>query len=1201
MSAQQTSLGDFSVSQNTTDESRNPTNNSSTDVSTEHRLVTDGGVDEDLEFNTGDFRYIRIASDTKHPMDKWGGYSQDFDEAEHVYTHEDVQDASHNRWGIAGMESPENVNRDFHLLIFDLDLYKTDEFDDDDVQVTNAEGVPIVKSQNGGAHLYFALHDPVSESDIKLNHDWIDLRGSAVKSHVVAPANIPGCEDSNYELTNDTTVPVFFSVGEVLDRVEIGGEPIAEHDPDNPLEVDFDRGDAPDERPDCYHAALSFRSSEARKEHPNEFKIDTYAGLLGLAAGYDVDTVTEDFEEYAPAGDSNKFDEQKTRKHLTRLAEKIENEGMCPPALSTLREHGILKPDEQCTCSIEYHGSTPSKQNADTADSSADSFNSSSVLEFRGNTCGWEQEIEKDDGSIEYIFHEVANFRIEVLSYLYEDGERLIELEVIPSTGEDSYEVTVPSTVFNDVRKFKNNIVTGFTTTWSGSSKRKHLDEFRKLVTSQDAPRREGTSHMGLHPETGEFVTPNGVLTADGWTNDPETTYIERGITPERAWTLDSDTDTDYDPEDVLEIVDLVTSMRNSERLIPLLGWLYAASVRPYIQEWEGDFNSAHVSGEAGAGKSLSIEELWKLFGMNGKPMEVSDTKFSLMTAMASSKSIPMWYDEYKPGDMSDYEKDRFQNLMRKTTGGGVATRGNADKSTDQYNLMAPILISGEQRIQGNAEERRSVQTRFLKNVQEEGSETKVAYSKLTGSDYKDASGTKQYPEARDLSKHALSFYQFILGLDEDELKSVWRNSREHTGDLLDSNGITSLNDLPTQGIQTIHFGMELLRLFVTHLEQEAGLPDTDCVSDEQEVNDALLYAAKELGGGDGGRKTHLDDFVELLSRAAQAEYLERDNHYSVVKEGTPDEELALHLATCHDAVSKYVRDHDVSSVDLLNSASDYKDHMKEHSSEDESYVITHSQPTSGMNRCARIDTESVAETLDVNLRAFGLGDEVDSPAENPESLEDVATAVRELDNEGNPYVTVTVQVNNWDTDSEHGPEAQGVVSDSTAPIDLVDWTGCDLDGKAPFEEDELYVLEDVRVSLYNGSLQLELVEGTTKVEKIQEGVGYTGHADSGVNEIVTAVADGGDTPASEGADTADEDSTEAPADGDESVEELAERARAKLSARFEEGDDVSVPSFAPTIDANPKTMLLAMNELKKEGVVENIGGNVFRYIGGDE
>ncbi|GAA0678869.1 hypothetical protein ACFQDG_01140 [Natronoarchaeum mannanilyticum] len=1110
----QTSLGDFSVSQHDTDESTT----TNTDEQTGHRVVTDGGADADLDFNYDELRYIRVADGKKQPIDAWGGYSQDFEDADDVYMHEEVCESDHDEWGVVGIDAPDG--HDWYTFILDIDIHKSDDYDVDDIVVTDAEDTPIVKSQNGGVHVYFALHESVKEADIDLVHPWIDLQGSATKSHVVAPRNIPGCEGSDYDLVNDTEIPVFFSVGEVLDRVNIGGEPIGEHDPSDPLDVDFERGEAPDEMPTCYYSALSFRSSEAREEHPNAFKIDTFAGMLGLAAGYSVDDVTEHFGEFAPHG--TEFDEQLTRDHLKKLARKLDNGALVPPAISTLREHGILAAGESCTCSIEYHGSAPSPKTSGTSGGSSEGFHSASDLQFDGNTCGWYDEVKRDDGSTEYVWREVANFRLEALSYLFEEGERLIELRVIPSTGEESYEVTVPATVFNDVRKFKNNVVTGITTTWSGSAKRNHLDELRKLVGSQDAPVRQGVNYLGLNPETGEFLTPNGVLTEGGWTDDPESVLIDGGSTPEASWDLDPDTHTEYDADEVLDIIDLVTSMRNTERFLPVLGWLYTTPVRPYIQSWEGEFNSVHVSGETGSGKSTSLSILSEMVGLNGEPMKVDDTKFAMVQSFSSTRSVPLWFDEYKPSDLKDYEVDRFQNLLRDATKGNQASRGTQSQTTNQYPVKAPVMVSGEQRLQGSAEERRSIVTRFLKNVQEEGSEMNIAFSKLTGKDYRGESGDLRYPQERDLSQHAFAYIQFVLSLDESELRSLWRESKEHVADLLETAGIEGMESLPRQGLQTIHFGITLAEKFAESMAEEADA-SADVIPSPDELDEAILYSADEMGAREDGRKNHLDDFIELASRASQADYLERGTHYTVVNEGAPDEQLAFHLPSVHDAVSKYARDHDITGVDLLNSASDYRDHMQEHADKNDSYVVTHSQVTPPLNRCARIDPEHAADTLDFNLRAFGLGDE---PVVEEQSLEAAATPISELSTSGNPYATVTVQCLSWrEPMSESGPTEQGAVSDATGTVDIVDWMGASLDDS--LEEDEYYVLKDVRVSSYNDAIQLEVVQGVTEAETIQQGVGHTSHADAGENQAMDAVADGGRETDTDGPDADDDPANE--------------------------------------------------------------------------
>jgi len=415
--------------------------------------------------------------------------------------------------------------------------------------------------------------------------------------------------------------------------------------------------------------------------------------------------------------------------------------------------------------------------------------------------------------------------------------------------------------------------------------------------------------------------------------------------------------------------VELLPKTRNSDRFLPVLGWLYTAPFRPYIQEETGQFNTLHVTGETGAGKSSTLSLTWQLLGMNGEPMSVDDTKFSLITAFASSRSVPIWFDEYKPGDMKDWQLDTFHNLLRKSTRGGVETRGNADKSTTEYHLNAPLMVSGEQAVQGAAEERRSIQTRFRDDVKDPGSETRRAFAKLTGTAY-EADGETRYPSGYDLQQHAYAYYQFVARQDEDTVTEQWHRSGEYVRDLLETHGVRGVDDTPLQGIQTIHFGISMYARFGTELGA-AELPSND------EIDAALLYIAEQFGD-DGDRKSHLDRFLELTSRAASAEYIEEDQHYTVVKAGTPEEEVALKLPLVFDAVSKYARDYGLDGEDMLNTASDYKERIKEAAEKPGTYVNAASQYTTGLNRCVRIDSRRAAETIGFDPSAFGGNPRVD-------------------------------------------------------------------------------------------------------------------------------------------------------------------------------------------------------------------------------
>lgn len=750
-------------------------------------------------------------------------------------------------------------------------------------------------------------------------------------------------------------------------------------------------------------------------------------------------------------------------------------------------------PDDAAPEPPEPQDGEPSSPKSEAEDDESDGdgheFGTQSALDEENGGYGcWKTS---RDG--ETYFERVTNFTLDVDSFLFNDGERLIKMTVVPGTGEEPYDLTVPTKVFNDPRRFRDNVVTGLTTTFEGGSA--DLNELRKLVGGQEAPIRNGTHHMGLHPEAGELVTPEGVLTADGWSDDPEMSYIEREISAEQAWMLSPDEHDDYNPEEVTEILELVPQSRFSERFIPVLGWMYTAPLRPFVQDWEGQFNTLHVTGETGAGKSSSLSLLWRLLGMHGEPMSCDDTKFALLTSMASTNSIPIWFDEYKPGDMKDWEVDRFQNLMRSTTRGGIATRGNADKSTEQYELKAPLMISGEQSIQGPAEERRTIQTRFRDGVKEPGSPTKEAFAKLTGMAY-DAGGKTRDPEGFDLEQHALAYYQFVLNQDEETLEDLWREARDEVRSLLAAHDITGVDDLPRQGIQTVQFGMMLFERFAEEMAAEAGLAPEDLdLPSEAALEDALLYIAEQYGDS-GSRKSHLDRFIELTSRAATEDYLEEGKHFTLVNVGDPDEQLAMKLSSVHDRVSKYVRDHGLDGEDLLNSAKDYRDRMSEAADDNDSYVVTHSQNTPPMARCARIDTEMAGEKLEFSRLAFGA-DPLDDGDEEGESGSDGddggppafgALPLTQVADDPTGYATVTVDVLSINhPDNDDAPAMKATVKDRTTAIDVISWN----DPNA-IPGEGTYVLQNSQVGKHDGKVQLTVREGVTEVEGIQQGVGYT-------------------------------------------------------------------------------------------------------------
>lgn len=321
-----------------------------------------------------DLWYIRRpAEGKKKPLDKWGGYSQDFETADDVYNFAQVVDSPHEYWAVMGAKPNNGIT--FQLLVFDIDVHKAPpDFDPNRVQIRDTPGgdpgTLIVKSQSGGFHVYYLIRTDRrgKESDFEIIQNLpgdfdIDVRGEYVKHHVVAPNDIPGVS-GRYEVVADRDIRVLPTAAQAAKQITLDGEPLIRHSPNRRLggTHDYERNtDPPEDRPTCYGAGLQVRAEapDVEETNLNTHKVNVLTALCGLAAGYSVETVADDFlNEYYP-GDPGHADEEKTEYQVQHLADKLDNGHYSPPSISSLREYGILNEGEACDCGLPGHDGTP--------------------------------------------------------------------------------------------------------------------------------------------------------------------------------------------------------------------------------------------------------------------------------------------------------------------------------------------------------------------------------------------------------------------------------------------------------------------------------------------------------------------------------------------------------------------------------------------------------------------------------------------------------------------------------------------------------------------------------------------------------------------------------------------------------------------------------------------------------------------------
>lgn len=568
--------------------------------------------------------------------------------------------------------------------------------------------------------------------------------------------------------------------------------------------------------------------------------------------------------------------------------------------------------------------------------------------------------------------YELLNFELAVDSFL-ETPDEPLQAKLTLRAGDQEIEKTVTPRVFKKRQRWEDDVLAeqfGLRMEVPGPASHPDdlLDDLNEWVQSQDAPRLTGTKHLGRHGD--EFVLPDGSLTADGWLDEPSTVYLEREIEAERRVRLSADEDAEYDERDVRAILRDLPFTRDVSRFLPVLGWFYATSFRPWIMDWEGEFNLLSVTGGTGSGKTTTLGYLNRCFGLDAEPLSV-DTYFATLTSFASSNALPVWFDEYKPSDMSKSRKEFFHRFLRKTTKGQKEQRGRADGSTRTHTIAAPAVVSGEQKIQGTAERRRSIMTTFRQDVTDRGTETRQVYKRLAGQATLEDGDLQLPDDAPNPTAHSFAWYRWTTEQERDEIRQQWHSAKEFVAEArAEWDEDHELDDLEIQGLQTVVFGWRLYEAFA---EEMSVRPDA--LPDDDDLRAALRHVA-DAAAPTGARKNHEDEFVELLSRAASADYLAEGKHYTHVKEGRPVEQLRFNMARCYDAVSKYVRDHGLDGTELLG-VDDYRERFADRADEDGHYVKKYSHPTQSVGRAVGIATVEVADALEYDPYSFARDEPV--------------------------------------------------------------------------------------------------------------------------------------------------------------------------------------------------------------------------------
>ncbi len=248
-------------------------------------------------------------------------------------------------------------------------------------------------------------------------------------------------------------------------------------------------------------------------------------------------------------------------------------------------------------------------------------------------------------------------------------------------------------------------------------------------VNSYVPIRKKGTKVIGLVDNV--WVTEGVNITASGKSQNISTVPYQKGKDAFYRGIGYSDIDDQSYKSVMSDFYENITKINVVETIIPILGWHFAAPLKPVIMKLKKSFPLMFVHGSQGSGKSSTSKLFMRMHGYKIDKPHMCDIKpFPMLKLLSSSNAIPVFLDEFKGKDMRPELLDNLLRFMRKSYDGEVETKGRQDQTVESYELQAPMVVMGEWNINQPAIKERIIFPNFS-NIMKKTPDMQKAFQKV--------------------------------------------------------------------------------------------------------------------------------------------------------------------------------------------------------------------------------------------------------------------------------------------------------------------------------------------------------------------------------------------------------------------------------------------------------------------------------------
>lgn len=416
------------------------------------------------------------------------------------------------------------------------------------------------------------------------------------------------------------------------------------------------------------------------------------------------------------------------------------------------------------------------------------------------------------------------------------------------------------------------------------------------MLEAANVPRIRSVGVIGYHetPDGPRYVVPNGTIGPDGWIDDPTLVYAPSGKQIAKRLEFTKTTPAE-DRELAAQVLPELFNVNAPDVMVAALGFAYACVYKPRIDRVLGHFPSLNVWGTQGSGKTSLVQMLWHLQGVgpNASPFATKESAFVRALHWYACNTIPSWHDEFNP-DLEPYERQGYTRSLRRTYSGESEERGRPDQTSNELAYNAPVITSGEVKIDDDAAlAERIIPASPKKNritSSAAAASSRMAYAKIA-----------RLP----LWRLAAPYAQWSLTQDVPAMLAEARKTIEQTLVTIDRAGSPRIID----NLTVMAMGLLSLERWATSLGVE--LPAIDFATSLRTIIDSILGRDDDLADGTSGSvRDGGDSLLEEAGTAAGLGVLKEGPHYSY--EGGA---LLIHLRSVIPTLEAWLRTRGVTKA----------------------------------------------------------------------------------------------------------------------------------------------------------------------------------------------------------------------------------------------------------------------------------------------